>query len=84
MGAAEAVDVERGLHHHMAEVRGPDGSRATFDLWTAAYSPAHLSLLLTHHGFRVLGMTGIEPGGFQTRRQPTIADPELLVWAERC
>lgn len=83
MGEGEAIDVDRGLHHHLAEVRGPDGAARRFDLWTAAYTPAQLRLLLDRAGFSVLGMTGVDAGAYQASRPPTISDSELLVWAER-
>jgi SAM-dependent methyltransferase len=81
MGAGESIDVERGLHHHLADVRGPDGDRRAFDLWTAAYSVPHLALLLDHHGFDVDGTAGVEPGAYQRTRSPSIDDPEVLIWA---
>ena len=83
MGDGEAIDVARGLHHHLAEVRGPDGQTRPFDLWTAAYTPAQLRLLLDGAGFTVLGMAGVDAGAYQASRPPTISDSELLVWAER-
>lgn len=83
MGDGEAIDVERGLHHHLADVRGPDGDRRTFDLWTAAYSVPHLRLLLDDHGFDVQGVAGVEPGAYQHTRSPAIDDPEFLIWAIR-
>jgi ubiquinone/menaquinone biosynthesis C-methylase UbiE len=83
LGPGEALDIGRGLHHHLADVRGPDGARQPFDLWTTAYSVPHLVDLLSHHGIEVLGSAGVEPGAYQAARAPTIADPEVLVWGRR-
>ncbi|WP_370326725.1 class I SAM-dependent methyltransferase [Euzebya sp.] len=83
LAEGEALDLDRGLHHHVADVRGPDGARQGFDLWTAAYSVPHLVDLLEHHGWRVVGTAGVEPGGYQRVRPPTVLDPEVLIWAER-
>lgn len=83
LGPGEAIDVDRGMHHHLAEVRGPDGESRRFDLWTAAYTPAHLRLVLSSAGFDVLGAAGVDPGAYQASRPPTLGDPELLMWARR-
>lgn len=83
MGEGESVDIVRGLHHHLADVRGADGRRAGFDLWTAAYTVPHLALLLERHGFEVLGSAGVEPGAYQAASEPQITDPELLMWARK-
>lgn len=83
MGEGEAMDLTRGRHHHVADVRGPGGARASIDLWTTAYTPAHLVEVLDRRGFTPLGVAGVEAGAYQRDRSPTIADPELLVWAER-
>ncbi len=79
----ESIEVERGLHHHLADVRGPDGARRSFDLWTAAYSVPHLVHLLRHHGLEVIGTAGVEPGAYQCDRPPSVSDPEVLIWAKR-
>ncbi|CAN5841310.1 hypothetical protein BH24ACT15_BH24ACT15_08500 [soil metagenome] len=83
MAEGDTIDVARGLHHHLAEVAGPDGQHRRFDLWTAAYSVPHLRQMLADEGLRVLGIAGVEPGGYQLQRPPGTADPEVLVWAER-
>lgn len=83
MGEGDALNLGRGLHHHTADVRGPDGQRRNFDLWTVAYTPAHLQLLLDVAGFRVLGVAGVEAGAYRADRAPTVADPEVLIWATR-
>lgn len=83
MGDDEHLDAERGLHHHVADVRGDGGRSAPIDLWTTAYSPSHLRDLMAWSGFHVLGMAGAEPGDYRVSPGPTLTDPELLVWAER-
>lgn len=83
MDDTDALDVERGLHHHLADVTGPDGRRRTFDLWTAAYSVPHLRQLLEEQGLNLQGTAGVEPGGFQSNRGPGTTDPEILMWADR-
>ncbi len=83
MVLGEAIDVERGLHHHLADVRGPDGERRSFDLWTAAYSVPHLCGMLDQHGFTVVRTAGVEPGDYQIADPPSVTDPEVLVVAKR-
>lgn len=80
LGEGEAFHVKQGLHHHRAEVRGPDAAARRFDLWTTTYSAAHLRLLAEHAGFTVDTIAGCEPGGYRDR-PPTLADPELLLLA---
>lgn len=75
----DAVDLSRGLHHHVAAVRGPDGHDLRVDLWTACYTPAHLRVLLEAQGLDVEGVAGVEPGAYGTA-PPTFDDPELLAW----
>lgn len=83
MSEGDSLDIVRGLHHHLADVRGSDGRRAAFELWTTAYTVPHLALLLEGHGFEVLGSAGVEPGAYQAVRAPRITDPELLMWAAK-
>ncbi|CAN5302469.1 hypothetical protein BH23ACT9_BH23ACT9_25090 [soil metagenome] len=83
MAEGESIDVSRGLHHHLADVRGPDGQRRSFPLWTAAYSVPHLHLMLEQHRFHVIGTAGVENGAYQTDRLPSVSDPEMLIWAKR-
>lgn len=78
----DAVDVGRGLVHSPAEVRGRDGARATFDLWTACYSPGELRLLLSGAGLDIDALFGVEPGRYAAA-EPTIRHPELLALARR-
>jgi SAM-dependent methyltransferase len=76
------LDVRRGLVHSPAEVRGPDGARRTFDLWTSCYSADHLALLVEEAGLRLDSVSGVEPGRYGLGA-PALTDPELLVIATR-
>jgi SAM-dependent methyltransferase len=76
----DAIDLARGLVHSPADVRGPDGEVRRFDLWTACYTPAHLTALAEGAGLRVDSLTGVEPGGYG-RAAPTLLHPELLLLA---
>jgi SAM-dependent methyltransferase len=78
----DALDLSRGLVHSPAEVRGPDGVRQVFDLWTACYSAAHLETLARRQGLRPDRLSGVEPGayGFDP---PRIDHPELLLVATK-
>lgn len=78
----DALDLSRGLVHSPAEVRGPDGARQVFDLWTACYSPAHLEALTRGLGLRPERLSGVEPGAYG-RGQPRIDHPELLLIATK-
>lgn len=80
--AGDAFDVERGLLHSAADVRGADGHSRRFDLWTQCYTPPHLRLLARDAGLEVEGVYGAEPGDYR-RRPPTLRDPELLLVARR-
>jgi SAM-dependent methyltransferase len=76
------LDVRRGLVHSPAEVRGPDGHRRTFDLWTSCYSADHLVMLVEQAGLQVDSLSGVEPGRYGLD-PPVLTDPELLVLATR-
>lgn len=78
----DAIDLSRGLVHTPAEVRGPDGERRVFDLWTACYTPGHLAAMVDRAGLRLEGIVGVEPGGYGVD-SPSVAHPELLVLAHR-
>jgi SAM-dependent methyltransferase len=80
--AGDAFDVERGLLHSAADVRGPGGASRRFDLWTQCYGAGHLRLLAEDAGLVVEGVFGVEPGAYG-RRPPTLRDPELLLLAHR-
>jgi SAM-dependent methyltransferase len=78
----DAIDLVRGVVHSPAEVRGPDGERRTYDLWTACYTPAHLAALCAAEGLEIQSLTGVEPGAYGDD-PPTVRHPELLVRATR-
>lgn len=76
----DALDLSRGLVHSPAEVRGPDGARQVFDLWTACYSPAHLETLARGLALRPEALSGVEPGAYGLD-PPRLDHPELLLIA---
>jgi SAM-dependent methyltransferase len=78
----DAIDLGRGLVHSPAEVRGPDGARRTFDLWTSCYTPAHLVALCEAAGLAVDRVSGVEPGRYGDD-EITLRHPELLIVAHR-
>lgn len=78
----DALDLARGLVHSPAEVRGADGERRSFDLWTTCYTPGHLATLCRRVGLRPDRLSGAEPGRYGDAA-PTVRDPELLLVATR-
>ena len=81
-GEGEAIDRERGLHHHRTDVRGPDGVDRRFDLWTRCYTPTQLEQTLATAGLRTSRISSVEPGRYQA--QPNWGDlPEILVIATK-
>lgn len=82
LAPGDAFDVDRGLLHTRADVRGRDGADQVFDLWTQCYSAAHLRLMAQRVGLEVEGVYGAEPGNYD-RRAPGLSDPEFLVLATR-
>ena len=81
----DAYDVINGVHHQHADVRGPDSTRHTFDLWTTAYTVRDAVNELLRHGFTVTDVRGVEPGAFAKRETFTVGldDPEFMVIARR-
>jgi len=78
----DAFDPVHLTHHQRAEVRGPDDSRATFDLWTAAYTVRDLVRLAGDAGLQVVDIVGCEPGRYDGTGV-ALDDPELLLIARR-
>lgn len=78
----DAFDPIRLLHHQVSEVRGPDDTRASFDLWTAAYTVRDLHALADVVGLEVIEVVGAEPGRYDAT-QVRLDDPELLLVARR-
>jgi SAM-dependent methyltransferase len=82
LAPGDAFDVDRGLVHTVAEVRGPDARERRFDLWTQCYSAGHLRHLAATAGLAVDSVSGVEPGDYGLRA-PTLGHPELLLLARR-
>jgi SAM-dependent methyltransferase len=78
----DAFDPTRLLHHQVSEVRGPDDTRAHFDLWTAAYTVRDLVSLADAAGLEVIEVVGAEPGRYDAT-EVRLDDPELLLVARR-
>lgn len=76
----DAFDPVRLVHHQVSEVRGPDDTRARFDLWTAAYTVPELVRLAEGCGLEVDEVVGAEPGRYDAT-DVRLDDPELLVVA---
>ena len=78
----DAFDPVNLTHHQCSEVRGPDDVRATFDLWTAAYTVRDLVRLAAEVGLDVVEVVGCEPGRYDGAGV-ALDDPELLLVARR-
>lgn len=76
----DAFDPVRLVHHQVSEVRGPDDTRARFDLWTAAYTARELEGLVARAGLDLITVTGAEPGRYGSD-EVRLDDPELMVVA---
>jgi SAM-dependent methyltransferase len=85
LAPGDAFDPVHLVHHQVSEVRGPDHTRARFELWTAAYTVRDAVRLVADAGLEVVGLRGVEPGAYGRRRDGAVAldDPELLVHARR-
>lgn len=76
----DAFDPRRLVHHQVSEVRGPDDTRARFDLWTAAYTARELAGLVARAGLDLVAIAGAEPGRYESD-EVRLDDPELMVVA---
>ncbi len=76
----DAFDPVDLMHHQVSDVRGPDDVRASFDLWTAAYTVRDVVRLCAALGLDVVSVDGCEPGRYDGRGVG-LDDPELLVVA---
>lgn len=76
----DAFDPVELVHHQVSEVRGPDDTRAHFDLWTAAYTARELAGLAAGAGLDVVAIAGAEPGRYGSD-EVRLDDPELLIVA---
>lgn len=82
LAPGDAFDPVTLTHHQPAEVRGPDGQRRTFDLWTSAYTGPGARRLAMDAGLEVVTIVGVEPGRYRPVDQDApvrLDDPELLV-----
>jgi SAM-dependent methyltransferase len=75
-------DPDVGVNREHTTVKDAEGSDATFDLWTACYTPRELRALAADAGFSVLGLWSVTPGAYG-RRPPDLEHPELMLLAER-
>lgn len=78
----DAFDTVHLVHHQRADVRGPDDTRADFDLWTAAYTVRDLLTMTDAAGLEVVDVVGCEPGRYDGTGVG-LDDPELLLVARR-
>lgn len=78
----DAFDPVNLVHHQRSEVRGPDDARATFDLWTAAYTVRDVVRLVADAGLEIEEVVGCEPGRYDGTGV-ALDDPELLLVARR-
>jgi SAM-dependent methyltransferase len=85
LAPGDAFDPVHLPHHRVSGVRGPDHARASFDLWTAAYTVREGAALLEDVGLEVVDVRGVEPGAYGRRAPGEVAldDPELLFVAAR-
>jgi SAM-dependent methyltransferase len=80
--ANDHFDVDTGVNHEVATLRGADGSEAEFDLWTTCFTARELRLLAAAAGLTVDGVHGVTPGDYAPR-PPAFDRPELLLLATR-
>lgn len=78
LAAGDAFDPVDQVHHQQGEVRGPDDTRRTFDLWTASYTSRDVRHLAASAGLEVVEVVGAEPGRYDGT-SVGLDDPELLV-----
>jgi SAM-dependent methyltransferase len=76
----DAFDAATGVNHEVTEVRDPDGTAASVDLWTTCSTPRELRLLVESVGLTVDDVWSVTPGDY-ARRAPDLDRPELLVVA---
>lgn len=80
--AGDAFDTVHLTHHQVGEVRGPDDTRADFDLWTAAYTVRDVVRMAEALELEVIEVAGCEPGRYGGEGVG-LDDPELLVVCRR-
>jgi SAM-dependent methyltransferase len=79
---SDDFDADAGVNREVTTVKDADGRDASFDLWTACYTPRELRALAAGAGLRVLGLWSVTPGAYG-RRPPDLEHPEFLLLAER-
>jgi len=77
----DTFDAGSGVNHERAEVRGPEGQTAPFDLWTTCFTPRELRLMAGAAGMRVTGLWSVRPGAYG-RCPPDLDHPEFLLTAD--
>lgn len=80
--AHDHFDLDTGVNHERATLRGPEGREAEFDLWTTCFTARELRLLAANAGLHVDGVHGVTPGDYGSR-PPAFDRPELLLLATR-
>lgn len=75
-------DPVHGVHHHVADVVGPDGEVRRYPLWTSAYTVGEAVALAERAGLEVTAVVGCEPGRYGGTGV-ALDDPELLVVGTR-
>jgi len=78
----DRFDAGAGVNHERTELRAPDGSRATHDLWTSCFTPRELRLLARLAGLEVVHLWSVTPGAYRAAA-PDLDQPELLLVARR-
>jgi SAM-dependent methyltransferase len=78
----DRFDAGAGVNHERTELRAPDGSRATHDLWTSCFTPRELRLLARLAGLEVVHLWSVTPGAYRAA-EPDLDQPELLLVARR-
>jgi SAM-dependent methyltransferase len=79
---SDDFDPDVGVNREHTTVKDAEGSDATFDLWTACYTPRELRALAAGAGLHVLGLWSVTPGAYG-RHAPDLEHPELMLLAER-
>ena len=79
---SDDFDAVQGVNRERTSVRNEAGEEASFDLWTACYTPRELRLLAARCGLDVVGLWSVTPGRYD-RRAPDLEHPELLLVAHR-
>jgi hypothetical protein len=78
----DRFDADAGVNHERTELRAPDGSRATHDLWTSCFTPRELRLLARLAGLDLVHLWSVTPGDYRAG-PPDLDQPELLLVARR-